>query len=166
MHKTIPLGFVFLVFGIVSAGSQGAALAAEPKTEALARWEYRVVTKEQLLELGNKDLAAGLNKLGNDGWELVAVDPAFIFKRPNQSQKSEEVKGRIVVAEAEVAAWTERVGWSERMVKKGFMTERQLQSEQARLETAQLRLDKARMDLRALPTEPKPMPEKERLQEK
>ena len=167
MYKTIPLGFVFLVFGIVSTGSQGTALAAEPRSEALTRWEYRVVTKEQLLELGKKDLAAGLNKLGDEGWELVAIEPAFIFKRPNQSQRIEEVKRRLVVAESILEAWKDRVSWSERMVKKGFMTEKQLLYEQARLQAAELTLEKARQDLKAFPTEQqKPMPEKERQPEK
>jgi hypothetical protein len=51
------------------------------KIAATARWEYRVVAKDQLLQLGNKDLAAGLNQLGAQGWELAGVDNAYIFRR-------------------------------------------------------------------------------------
>jgi hypothetical protein len=160
MHKTISLGFVFLVLGIASDGLQVGAQAVEPKTEAITRWEYRVMTKDQLLDLGKKDLAAGLNKLGDEGWELVSVEPAFIFKRPNQSQQMEAAKRQVVMAESEVETWKDRVAWSERMVKKGFMTESQLQNEQARLQAAELTLEKARKNLKAFPPESKPMPEK------
>ena len=97
----------------------------------------------------------------------TAIEPAFIFKRPNQSQRIEEVKRRLVVAESVLEAWKDRVSWSERMVKKGFMTEKQLLYEQARLQAAELTLEQARQDLKAFPTEQqKPMPEKERQPEK
>jgi hypothetical protein len=52
----------------------GAPPAAPP-------WEYQVLPKERVLELGKKDLAAGLNALGAKGWELAAVDNGYIFRR-------------------------------------------------------------------------------------
>lgn len=46
------------------------------------RWEYKVTGDAELKALGKNDLAAGLNKLGADGWELVSAEGArFIFKR-------------------------------------------------------------------------------------
>jgi uncharacterized protein (TIGR03067 family) len=52
------------------------------------RWEYRTLTRQQLLDLGKKDVTAGLNRMGDSGWELVAVQrgestgPAeYYFKR-------------------------------------------------------------------------------------
>jgi hypothetical protein len=45
-------------------------------------WEYKVVTKGDIQKLGKKDFAAGLNKLGEQSWELVGFDKTrFIFKR-------------------------------------------------------------------------------------
>jgi hypothetical protein len=38
------------------------------------QWEYAVHDKDALAKLGGGDVAAGLNKLGDEGWELVAVD--------------------------------------------------------------------------------------------
>jgi hypothetical protein len=59
------------------------------------RWDYRLATRQQLLELGKNDVAAGLNQVGAEGWELVAVRPGagrpegrgdvsteYYFKRP------------------------------------------------------------------------------------
>jgi hypothetical protein len=47
------------------------------------RWEYKVLSEGELLKLGKDDLAAGLNKLGEDGWELQGFDRTrFILKRP------------------------------------------------------------------------------------
>jgi hypothetical protein len=39
------------------------------------RWEYDVHSDDDLTKLGGGDLKSGLNKLGADGWELVAVGP-------------------------------------------------------------------------------------------
>jgi hypothetical protein len=41
-----------------------------------------VVPEADVLKLGKGDLAAGLNKLGEGGWELVAFEKTrFILKR-------------------------------------------------------------------------------------
>jgi hypothetical protein len=47
--------------------------AREPA--ARAAWEYRVLSAAEVGELGKNDLAAGLNQLGGEGWELVSVEP-------------------------------------------------------------------------------------------
>lgn len=53
------------------------------------QWEYAVKTAAEIRELGNADIQAGLNKLGDDGWELITLDGTFgrvaghaYFKRP------------------------------------------------------------------------------------
>ena len=121
------------------------------------QWQYRVLTEEQVIALGNKDLGTGLNKLGDEGWELVAVGAHYIFKRPkDQVQKQvAEIKQRIAVAEADVEAWKEHVAWSERMLRKGYMTEKHLETERAQLAKAQTVLDVARESLKNLPSAPK-----------
>ncbi|SRR5579872_2771289 len=145
---------------LVACGSWPAfALSAEPKSAATSKWEYRVVAKAELLELSQKkDLTAALNVLGDDGWELAAIDGAvYIFKRAKPSPSQiEDAKRRVSQAEADIQGWKDRVAWSERMVKKGYLTERHLQEEQALLQAAEIALDKARKELKALSPEPKP----------
>ena len=154
MRKLIQLGFLVLVV----AASPPAAWSAEPKSEATLKWEYRVLTKEQLLDLGKKDLAAGLNALGDEGWELIAVEPSYIFKRPKgqAARHVEDVKRRVTLATADVEMWKDRAAWAERMVKKGFMTDRQLQQERAQLQAAELALEALKKELDTLPKESKP----------
>jgi hypothetical protein len=51
---------------------------------ARPRWQYKVVPEADVLKLGKGDLAAGLNQLGESGWELVAFEKTrFIPKRQN-----------------------------------------------------------------------------------
>jgi hypothetical protein len=41
-----------------------------------------VLTEADIRKLGKDDFTAGLNQLGQDGWELVSFNPArFILKR-------------------------------------------------------------------------------------
>jgi hypothetical protein len=63
----------------------GGAAAATPK------WEYKQVDVTELLgdPATFKNLPINLNKLGEEGWELVAVGPSkdggisqYVFKRP------------------------------------------------------------------------------------
>src|SRR5207237_85667 len=87
--------------GLVLLTLAGAAGPAAAQPDALARWEYRVLTRDQVLELGKKDLTAGLNRLGGDGWELVAIDTAYIFKRPGDRFRvqAEDLKNLVTFLE-------------------------------------------------------------------
>jgi hypothetical protein len=66
--------------------------APPPATAAAAspRWEYRVLTGQQVLELGKKDVTAGLNRLGAEGWELAAVRAAAPFGRRGGGDEAAE----------------------------------------------------------------------------
>jgi hypothetical protein len=68
-----------LLVGVLLLGAWSPAAVGEeapkPKPALGPKWEYRVLAKREVAELGKKDLAAGLNKLGDEGWELVAVEP-------------------------------------------------------------------------------------------
>jgi hypothetical protein len=159
MKTTLP-GLLLLALG--AATIRVNSLAAEEVTGPLLKWEYRVLTKDQVLDLGNKDLRAGLNRLGDEGWELAVTEPSYIFKRPRIQigQRAEEIKRRVALAENDVEMWKARVAWAERMVKKGYMTDTQLQGETAVLNSAQIVLERARKELQALPPEKENKPEK------
>jgi hypothetical protein len=141
----------FLLLAVSMAGGQPPA-SAEPSTT----WEYRVLKKEQVIDLGKKDLAAGLNLLGGQGWELAAVDKEYIFKRARNINwnRIQDLKDRIALIESDVDLGKDRVGWAKRMVRKGFLSENQLLAEREWLHRAELALDSAQHELRALQPEP------------
>jgi hypothetical protein len=167
--KAIPMAVVLLVAGVaVGILPFSAASAAESKPGVVFRWEYHVLTEEQVIALGKKDLAAGLNKLGDEGWELVTVGAHYVFKRPKDlaQKQAADIQRQIAVAEADVEAWKERVTWSERMLKKGYLTEKHVETERAQLKKAETVLDLARMALENLPSAPKEPDQKEPRPEK
>jgi hypothetical protein len=166
--KANRMGLVFLTLGVGCCLFPVSLWAAEGKPEAAPRWEYRVLTKEQVSELGKKDLAAGLNKLGDDGWELVAVDAAYIFKRPRDqaAKQTEDLKAQFAEAESDVARSKDRVAWSERMARKGYLSDQQVEAERGQLRKAEMALEKARREHKLLPADPKGPVEKERKPEK
>ena len=127
----------------LKAAEAAGPAAPEKAVSAGPKWEYKVLTKDEIAELANKDLAAGLNKLGEEGWELVVVDTSYIFKRPKNSPPA-GVKRRIALAEAEVEQLKDRVAWAERMAKKGYLTRQVVEAERAKLSRAEMALDEAR----------------------
>jgi hypothetical protein len=159
--KVIPSACLLLVVG--AAGTAPVTAFAQGRLEAVARWEYRVLTKEDILVLGKKDLAAGLNQLGEDGWELVAAEP-YIFKRPKDQLRKQaaEIKRRIAIIEADVEQLSDRAAWAERMGKKGYLSEQRVEAEKRQLKLAETALENARNDLKAIPAELKEPPEPER----
>jgi hypothetical protein len=162
--RAVSRGFVLLVIAVVSGTLQINAWSAEERPIAAPRWEYRVLTKEQVLDLGKKDLAVGLNQLGGEGWELAAVDAAYIFKRSKDRnyKQAEEIKSQVALLESEVEMLRDRVTWADRMVRKGYMTDQQLRAEREALKQVELALNRARKDLATLLADPKRPAEKER----
>jgi hypothetical protein len=151
MLRTLSMGAV-VAAGLLAGMFPVESVLGQGNAGAPPRWEYRVVTKQQLLDLGDKDLAAGLNQLGAAGWELVAVDSAYIFKRGRDrvAQYLAEVRQRLAVAESDAKNWQDRSAWSERMVRKGLLSENQAKSDRAHQTAAELAVERARKDLDAL----------------
>jgi hypothetical protein len=162
MRKTIALAAKLLAIALAG----GAPPLAARSAELAPQWEYRVLTKSELLDLGKKDLAAGLNKLGDEGWELAAVDTAYIFKRPKAQAQAAVVRLRLKAAEADVEQQRERVQWSQRMVKKGFVAPNQLKEELRLLRELEIVLEEAEAEAKRLPPEPKKATEADRKPEK
>jgi hypothetical protein len=142
---------------LILAPVQGPAPVGASPGESGLRWEYRGLTKDQILSLGNTDLVAGLNRLGDEGWELAGVDGIYIFKRPRglAHRRAEDIKDDIKVIEADVEQQRDRVAWAERMGKKGFLAENRIQFERDYLKRLELALARARRDLQSLPKDSK-----------
>jgi hypothetical protein len=110
--KAMSTELALLAIAIVGSTLPAPLVSAQGKAGAPSKWEYRILTKGEVLELGNKDLSTGLNKLGDEGWELAAVDSAYIFKRPkgpSRQQVEADLKERVTLAEAEVDQLKERM---------------------------------------------------------
>jgi hypothetical protein len=89
--KLNPVAAALLASVVLVLGLGPIANAAEPPTatltqtdkklEAKVKWEYKALTVadiEKLAPKGSQDkLTDGLDSLGDQGWELVAVAPGF-----------------------------------------------------------------------------------------
>jgi hypothetical protein len=161
--KVVSTGFCLLAI-VLGSILLPDAWSAGTKSAIAPTWEYRVLSKEQVIDLGKKDLAAGLNQLGGEGWELAAIDGVYIFKRATGRNlgQAEEIKTIIALLESDVESFQDRVAWCERMVKKGFMTEPQLRKEREALTRTEAALERARRELATLPVDPKEAPGKDR----
>jgi hypothetical protein len=162
---TLAVALLGLAVGCLPSS---AARADEVESDGVFRWEYRVLTEEQVIALGKKDLQAGLNKLGDEGWELVTAGAHYILKRPKDlvQKQAAEIKRQIADAESGVEAWKDRVTWAERMLRKGYLTEKHVEAERTQLKQAEMALDRARRALKNLPSSPKEPEQKEPRNEK
>jgi hypothetical protein len=78
MKRLLVATPLVMLYGLVGLGTQPAAPSApQPPTPAVAprvKWEYNVITNLDLRADETPEKA--LNKLGDEGWELVSVVPA------------------------------------------------------------------------------------------
>lgn len=88
-------------------------------------------------------LRARVNRLEAE----IALERA---KSPKQAPPG-DVKKRAAQAGSDVAMWLERVAWAERMARKGYLTERQVRADKAKLKKAQAERDEAERELKRLP---------------
>jgi hypothetical protein len=95
-----PGGFGGGGFGGFAGGQPGGGFGpmmpgpAKPMT-----WEYRVLTRESLAELGKDNLEAGLNQIGAEGWELIGIEAgarralnSYLFRRPGTTKPRADAK--------------------------------------------------------------------------
>jgi hypothetical protein len=100
MRSAIIIGLGLLVLCAGHGLSDAEAPPKKPTQPAAtgqtgAKWEYKTMARVAIEQLGNKDFSVGLNKLGDEGWELVScsssVGPVqeFYFKRPRSRSVTE-----------------------------------------------------------------------------
>ena len=158
MHRA--LGFLLLVAGLGAGPAHAQLIAAEFRNDPIRKWEYRVLSKDQLPKGQAQEIAHALNKLGEEGWELVAAGDVYIFKRPKGPDRFEDIKRQVVFLQAEADTLKDRVAWSKRMARKGFLSDNQLQFEEDLLNEVQTALERAKADLKALDQPAKTQPAK------
>jgi hypothetical protein len=112
-----PGGFGGAGFGGFGGGGFGGGLPGGgfgPMMQGPAKpmtWEYRVLTRGSIDELGKDNLEAGLNALGAEGWELVSIDSSakptsgnrYIFRRPGAAKPRTDTKPAVAPASTEKA---------------------------------------------------------------
>jgi hypothetical protein len=75
---------------VVSAAPKKAVKPPTGAAPAHSAWEYRILTKDELLELGKKDIEEGIFHMGRQGFQLAGIEPGktalaptfFYFQRP------------------------------------------------------------------------------------
>jgi hypothetical protein len=160
-RRTIVTPATIRLFGMVFVLAGGGHAPVKADDKPVAKWEYRVVTKDQIAELGKKDLAAGLNKLGEEGWELVVIDGGYIFKRlkPQTEKEIADVKLRIAIINRDIEMQKDRLAWSVRMLRMGYLSQQAVLAEQERLTRIELVLERTTRELDKLVPPPKePIP--------
>ena len=147
-------GFVLLLAGLSAGSARAQIINPEFGVGPVPRWEYRVLDKDQLPKAQAKDLADALNRLGDEGWELVAAGETYIFKRPKSEDRAEGMRRQVAFLQAGLDKFKDRVAWSKRMARKGFLSDNQLQFEEDLLKEVETALDKAKSELKTLPRRP------------
>jgi multidrug efflux pump subunit AcrA (membrane-fusion protein) len=84
----------------------------------------------------------------------IAVDLAAIdlekYLKGDYLQSVKDIQGRLLISESDLEMYKDRAAWSQRMVKKGFLTSSQSQADQSRLQSGQIARDKVVEELRVL----------------
>jgi hypothetical protein len=167
MLKATLKALALCAVGVAAAAPFSVAQAQEPAPTGLPKWEYRILTREQVAELGKNDIAAGLNRLGDDGWQLVTIEPAvsaekdgkapghsaqFYFQRPKDYVRMLRagIQQRFAAAKSNVEMWEDRLAWTERMVRKGFLTANQARADEEELKRAKAAFDQVEREMKDL----------------
>jgi hypothetical protein len=78
MRNSLSVGFLFVACCFMGPGVNPPHPAvAQPPPAKRVQWQYSVYDHSDLKALGGKTIGANLSKLGEAGWELVAVVPGI-----------------------------------------------------------------------------------------
>jgi outer membrane protein TolC len=142
--------------------SQAAREKVEAAQAAVDAWAERVAWAERMVKLGyispaqaqadKARLAEAVIGLQKATEELKSLTPAgSLFDTLGRIARRYQIaKSLVDLARADLEQSRERVAWSERMVKKGYMSAAQVQAERARAESAAASLEKAVERLKAI----------------
>jgi hypothetical protein len=144
--KLLALICLLAGFGVLRAADGDG-----PKPKKAAYRTGRAVAAVEAIQRALRDLPPGA--------DLEQIKKALAHIR---EQIVKDVQGRLSLAKADAEQSSERAVWSERMVKKGYMTRAQAQAERARAEAATLRVQRLQEDLKVLHTEDLPKGDKDR----
>jgi multidrug efflux pump subunit AcrA (membrane-fusion protein) len=81
--------------------------------------------------------------------ELAALELEK-YRRGDYEQARKDLEGKLLLAEADVNAWSDRLAWTERQVRKGYVGATQARAEEARLQSATVTLQRLREEYRVL----------------
>lgn len=104
-----------------------------------AEENYKIVESQNLSDIKTAEINVRLAELDLE---------KYIDGELEQSRK--DIANRIKEAESNLEMWRERAAWSERMEKRGYVGGSQVQAEKAKLQAAQIALEKVREESRVL----------------
>jgi RNA polymerase sigma factor (sigma-70 family) len=87
LAAVIGLGVGGLAYPTQAQDNSSSGGASQQRRPGRLRWEYKALTRADLTKLAPRDsknkLTDGLNDLGNDGWELVGIEPGSVVVSDN-----------------------------------------------------------------------------------
>jgi multidrug efflux pump subunit AcrA (membrane-fusion protein) len=117
--------------------------------------ESAVAEKENLLVQAKTDLDRARVQTESDketaanNVEMAKLDYEKQTKGNLESLRK-DILGRIILAQADVSQWRDRVAWSNRMMKLGYLSPGQVQNDESKLRSAEVALEKHLEDQRVL----------------
>lgn len=134
-------------FKIVVSQNETDVKTAETAIE-LAELDLQKYTGEGVIEPAAGVTAIGLSAVPLGGGPLMAVATVLggSSGKGEYRQLLDDVTGRIKLAEADQEMAIDRLAWSERMVKKGYLTPSQAQADRSKLESTREALKKVQME--------------------
>jgi HlyD family secretion protein len=112
--------------------------------QARADWVYASENEKIVDSQNRSDLEAARAVFQLDKLDLLK------YVLGEYPQACQDVQGRLALAQSDLEMWRDRVAWTERMVKKGFLSPSQYRAEEARLQSANLELEKLHEEARVL----------------
>jgi HlyD family secretion protein len=104
-----------------------------------AEENYKIVVKQNESDIQTAEV----------GLQLAKIDQ-LKYRDADYKQALKDVQGRIKLAESDLEMLRERASWSERMLKKGYLSRSQVESENAKLRSGELLREKVQEELRVL----------------
>ena len=112
--------------------------------QAMSNWITAQEAYEIQLSLNESDIRTSEVQV-----ELAQIDLTK-YTDGEYEQKKKDLQGKIKVAQSNLDQWRERTSWSDRMLKLGYFTGSQAQSERSRMEGAEIELRRTQEELHVL----------------